>query len=101
MKPFASQQYRKRTANGMSGDECCICGKETSGQNGAIHVPVDHACGEFVTEEQATERGEAISYFPVGPECAKKWSNEFKCHSVRFRRGKQGLIAYDEQTARR
>lgn len=100
LKPFNSKQYRQRTLRGTSGDECCLCGKDTSGQNGAVHVPVDHERGEFVTEEQATARGEAVSYFPIGPECARKWSKEFKCHSVRVRQGKGGLIAYDEQPAR-
>ena len=38
LKPFNSPQYRKRTAIGTNGDECCLCGKRTSGIDGAIHV---------------------------------------------------------------
>ena len=105
MKPFASEQYKKRTAQGYSGDECCICGKPTLGQNGAIHVPVNHENSEFVTDAQAETMGDAVSLFPVGPECAKKWSRLFKnttSSRLRRTRGAVGdLIAYDHQTERR
>lgn len=100
LKPFTSEQYRKRTERGSTGNECCLCGKHTGGVEGAIHVPIDHEAGEFVTEEQATERGEAVGYYPIGPECARKWSKEFKCHSVRFRTSRGKLISYDEQPRR-
>lgn len=101
LSPFSSEQYRKRTARGgTTGDECCLCGKDTSGQDGAIHVPVNHERGEFVTEDQIAVLGDAVSYFPIGPECARKWSREFKCHSVRFRQTKGGLVCYDAQARR-
>lgn len=103
LKPFASEQYRKRTAAGFTGDECCLCGKPTSGLNGAIHVPVNHEVAEFVTDAEAEVLGDAVSLYPIGPECAKKWSREFAATSSRLRlsRGAVGdVIAYDHQTTR-
>lgn len=102
MKPFSSPQYRKRTALGTTGDECCLCGKDTSGLEGAIHVPVNHCSGEFVTDAQAEAMGEDVSLYPIGPECAKKWSKIFPATtSSRLRRSHGKIVAYDHQTARR
>lgn len=100
LTPFTSKSYRQRTAAGFTGDECCICGKPTSGMDGAIHVPIDHERNEFVTDVQAAERGQAVSLYPIGPECAKKWSKEFAATSNRFRRARGKLVAYDEQASR-
>lgn len=100
LRPFASEQYRKRTKQGYSGDECCLCGRLTSGIDGAIHVPVNHELNEFVTDDQVKAKPDACSFYPIGPECVKKWQAKFEATSVRFRRGKNGLISYDEQTDR-
>lgn len=99
MKPFDSPQYRKRTRISTHGDECCLCGKHTSGIDGAIHVAVNHERGEFVTDEQAQQMGEACSLYPIGPECVKVWRKEFGGTSVRLRRASDGhgAIAYDEK----
>lgn len=66
-RPFCSEQYQRRTAGGASGLECCLCGRETDGSR---LVPVNHETGEFVPD--GTE-GDAISGYPIGPECWKKW----------------------------
>lgn len=103
MKPFSSPQYKKRTAVGYTGDECCVCGKPTSGLHGAIHVPVNHETGRFVTDAEAEVMGDAVSLYPIGPECAKKWSKEFAATSSRLRRtrGAAGdIISYDHQLNR-
>lgn len=101
LKPFDSPQYRKRTLVCSTGDECCICGKSTSGLAGAIHVPVNHERNEFVTDDEAKQLGDKVSYFPVGPECAKKWSKEIVATSVGLRLARGVVVAYDEQTVRR
>jgi hypothetical protein len=103
LKPFASPRYLKRTRCGSTGDECCVCGKPTSGLNGAIHVPVNHENATFVTDAEAEKLGDAVSLYPIGPECAKKWSKEFAATSSRLRRtrGAAGdIISYDHQARR-
>lgn len=104
LRPFDSEQYRKRTKIGVTGNECCLCGRDTSGTNGAIHVPVNHETGEFVSDEQSKVKPDACSFYPIGPECVKKWQAQFSAEnvatSVRFRQGKAGLVCYDEQTDR-
>lgn len=97
LHPFASDQYRKRTAHGYTGDECCICGRQTSGLAGAIHVPVDHTRSEFVTDAQADERGEHVSLYPIGPECVKKWRAEFAATSSRLRMSRGEIVSYDHK----
>ena len=107
LKPFSSPQYRKRVGDVTSGDECCLCGKDTAGQHGAIHVPVNHETGEFVTDAQAEVLGDKCSMYPIGSECAKKWSKAFPATTssrIRWSRGAKGcgeMIVYDHQTERR
>ena len=85
LKPFSSEQYQKRTATGYSGDECCLCGRQTAGLDGAIHVPVDHTQGEFVTaDEMLRLPDDNVSMYPIGPECVKKWRKEFDAEAVRL-----------------
>lgn len=67
LQPFSSKQYQKRTAVGSSGDECCVCGRDTRGQEGAIHVPINHERCEFVTNEQAKASPEACIQTPGLP----------------------------------
>ena len=100
LKPFSSPTYRKNTAVGVTGDECCLCGRQTAGKQGAIFVPVNHETGEFVTGEQAREMGGAVSLYPIGPECAKRWSREYKAESCRLRRSRGETIVYDRQPTR-
>ena len=84
--PFSSAQYEKRTQDGTTGDECCLCGRQTGGLEGAIHVPIDHCCGTFVNQDavDADPEGLTISYYPIGPECARKWKKEFDARLARF-----------------
>ncbi len=96
LSPFSSDQYRKRTAMG-SHEPCCLCGRETSGLNGAIHVPVDHTRNEFVTAAQEQERGDNVSLFPIGPECVKKWRAEFDATSSRLRMSRGEIVSYDHK----
>lgn len=86
LKPFASEEYRKRTVWGTSGKECCLCGRDTAGSAGALHVPINHEITEFVTDEQTSAMGEAVSYYPIGPECAKRWRKEFAATAVKIDR---------------
>ena len=97
LKPFCSKQYRKRTLHGTNGEECCLCGRDTSGSHGAIHVPVNHETGEFATDDECGRNIEAHSYYPIGQECVKKWGAKFAATRVRFRQSKSGLVCYDEQ----
>jgi hypothetical protein len=103
LKPFSSETYKRNTRHGEPSEACCLCGKETSGLNGAIHVPINHETGQFVTDAQAETMGDAVSLYPIGPECAKKWSKEFAATSSRLRRtrGAAGdIISYDHQLNR-
>lgn len=36
-----------------------------------IMVAIDHESYEFVTEAEAQARGDSVSCFPVGPDCAR------------------------------
>lgn len=60
-----------------------------------MHVPVNHEVGEFVSDEQAKALGDAVSLFPIGPECLKKWRAKFSATTNRFRRSRGNLICYD------
>lgn len=98
MKPFASATYQKNNRN--SGDECCLCGKSTAGLDGAIHVPVNHCRGEFVTDAEAEIMGDDVSLYPIGPECAKRWGKAFPSTTrTRLRRAGGKLISYDHRTS--
>ncbi len=99
LKPFDSKTYQ-RNAKKCGGDECCLCGKPTAGLAGAIHVPVNHETGQFVTKAQAEAMGDKVSLYPIGPSCVKKWSREFDAESCRFRRSKGRVISYDHQATR-
>jgi len=103
MRPFDSTTYRKNTTNGIEDDACCLCGKQTSGQNGAIHVPVNHCTGEFVTDAEIAALGprvdDIVSLYPIGPECAKRWGKAYpETMRNRFRRDHGKLISYDHRT---
>ena len=57
--PNHSKQYQQRTLRGTSG----AGGRMIDWTNMLREdVPVDHERGEFVTEEQATARGEAVRW---------------------------------------
>lgn len=93
LKPFG-EQYQKRVRRGVTGDECCLCGRPTAGAEGALHVPVDHTVGEFVTEAQVASdpAGERISLYPIGPECARKWRREFDAEAAFLARPKTHTV---------
>lgn len=93
--------YGNRTAQGTTGDECHICGKQTLGLAGAIFVAVDHTCSEFVNDAEAIERGDRCSYYPVGSECVKKWRKAIGLDATRtrLRRAKNGIVAYGQTAA--
>ena len=97
IRPFASPQWHRRCSGVTQGDECCLCGKHTSGLAGAIHVAVNHEQGEFVTDEQAEALGDAVSLFPIGPECVKLWRREIGGTSSRLRMTGKGVVAYDHK----
>lgn len=103
LRPFSSQTYRRNTEAGESTDACCLCGKPTAGQDGAIHVPVNHCTGEFVTDAEIVAMGEEralndVSLYPIGPECAKRWAKGYpETTRNRFRRDHGKLIAYDHR----
>lgn len=100
LKPFSSATYRKNTELSQSEGACCLCGKDTLGVNGAIHVPVNHETGEFMTDAEAAALGDKVSFYPIGPDCAKRWAREFKGTTrTRFRKSGGKLIAYDHRTA--
>jgi len=41
-------------------------------------VLIDHEKYEFVTDTEATERGDAVSLFPVGPDCMRRIKHALK-----------------------
>jgi hypothetical protein len=90
LKPFASAEYRKRTAISSTRKECCLCGRQTTEDDGGVlHVPVNHETNEFVTDEEIAELGEdAVSWFPIGPECVKKLQKGTKGMSARLPLGR-------------
>lgn len=99
LKPFDSKTYRKNTLYGTSEGACCLCGRDTAGSDGGIHVPINHETGEFVTDAQAKEMGGAVSLYPIGPECVKRWAKAFPGTTRnRFRRSRGELISYDVKT---
>lgn len=100
LKPFSSPTYRRNTLHGETGEQCCLCGRDTLGANGAIHVPVNHEAGEFVTKTEVAELGDKLSLYPIGPECAKRWAREFDAESCRIRTSKGRHIHYDHQPTR-
>lgn len=67
-----SKGYEART-RATSGNECKICGRQTFGLDGACFVMIDHTTNEYVNDEEAAQRGQDCSYYPLGPECLKKW----------------------------
>ena len=77
LEPFSSPEYQKRTRTGTTGMECCLCGRQvTEGTEGALYVSVNHCDCTFVTDEEAatfTPEEDAISLFPIGPDCAIKY----------------------------
>lgn len=92
--------FQKRTAHGTTGEECCVCGIQTAGLAGVIHVAIDHTTDEFVTDEEAAARGGDVSLYPIGPECVKKWGRATGGTSTRLRRARAGeIIAYGEVRA--
>ena len=88
--------YIKRTSHGTTGEECCICGRQTAGLAGAVHVAIDHTCSEFVTDTEALLRGDDCSLFPIGPECVRKWRKAIGADATRSRLRRAGgeIIAY-------
>ncbi|HEY0206501.1 MAG TPA: hypothetical protein VGC15_20405 [Acetobacteraceae bacterium] len=75
--------FRKRMDQSTSGNECCICGRQTEGRT-ALHVAIDHCSYEFVTDAEAAERGEDVSLYPIGPECEKRWRKAIGGTSARL-----------------
>jgi hypothetical protein len=51
-------------------DACELCQKALTGE--PMLIAIDHECYEFVTDLEATERGDAVSLFPVGADCYRK-----------------------------
>lgn len=101
LKPFSSETYKRNTKRHEPNEACCLCGKETAGlEGGAVHVPVNHETGEFVTKAEVEALGDKVSLYPIGPDCAKKWAKEFDAESCRLRRSQGGVISYDHQTTR-
>jgi len=102
LRPFSSETYRRNTKSGEPNDACCLCGKPTAGQDGAIHVPVNHCTGEFVMDSEIAAMGAQadndVSLYPIGPECAKRWAKGYpETTRNRFRRSHGKLIPYDHR----
>lgn len=51
---------------------CELCQKPLRDPDNSPSVAIDHENYEFVTETEAEERGDAVSLFYVGPDCARK-----------------------------
>lgn len=69
-------RLEKEQRSGLSHmDACELCRKPMKLTDIGDHqkfVALDHERYEFVTEDEATERGEAVSLFPVGADCERR-----------------------------
>ena len=61
-------------------DACELCRKPVSTLS-AVMVAIDHEQYEFVTEAEAFARGDSVSLFPVGPDCARRITRALKANS--------------------
>jgi len=64
-------RYRIERRAGFWPDGVCeLCQKPI--RAAPVMVAIDHCRYEFVTDAEATARGDAVSLFPVGPDCARR-----------------------------
>ena len=60
----------RKLESGFHPDGVCeLCQKPLRDE---ILIAIDHEQYEFVTDAEAIERGDAVSLFPVGPDCFRK-----------------------------
>ncbi len=75
-------RQKARFGNFQSANMCELCGVDIKNPSKARMAAVDHECYEFVSVEEAAERGQAVSLFALGPDCHRKVRNWFSTRKM-------------------
>ena len=77
--PAMAARHEKN--HGMFRDnDCTLCHKPIK-EGREVMVAIDHELSMFVTDEEARERGETVSLYPVGTDCAKRIARALRAPS--------------------
>lgn len=77
--------YQEAVKHGMTGFECIVCGKQTrrTGKIALVRVGQSQPGGLAPVQIDADIREEDdLGFFPVGPDCSKKFPNSYILLSV-------------------
>lgn len=71
--------YQKATVGGETGLECRVCGKQTGKTGNSLHIRLVQADDDLVPAPIDADIPEEddLGFFPVGPECARKFPQGF------------------------
>jgi hypothetical protein len=67
-----AMRQRHRKLNGFHPDNGCELCRKVIKAGREMLVAMDHETYQFVTAQEAQERGDAVSGFPVGADCYRR-----------------------------